>query len=58
MGQVEAQATPRGSQVDFIEDSCTVHAQLLGDVLVVSDNSECGGMNVRFDGVYRRTGAR
>lgn len=58
LGQVEAQATPRGSQVDFVEDSCTVHAQLLGDVLVVSDNSECGGMNVRFDGVYRRTGAR
>ncbi|HBS55668.1 MAG TPA: hypothetical protein DEA38_08055 [Stenotrophomonas sp.] len=58
MGQVEAQATPRGSQVDFVEDSCTVHAQLLGDVLVVSDNSECGGMNVRFNGVYRRTGAR
>ncbi|MGE8259888.1 MAG: hypothetical protein ACN6RJ_10740 [Stenotrophomonas sp.] len=58
MGQVEAQATPRGSQVDFVEDSCTVHAQVLGDVLVVSDNSECGGMNVRFDGVYRRTGAR
>ncbi|MDI9274585.1 hypothetical protein [Stenotrophomonas sp. PFBMAA-4] len=58
MGQVEAQATPRGSQVDFVEDSCTVHAQILGDVLVVSDDSECGGMNVRFDGVYRRTGAR
>mgnify|MGYP000885066726 FL=1 len=54
MGQVEAQATPRGSQVDFVEDSCTVHAQVLGDVLVVSDNSECGGMNVRFDGVYRK----
>ncbi|WP_313142863.1 hypothetical protein [Stenotrophomonas sp.] len=54
MGQVEAQATPRGSQVDFVEDSCTVHAQVLGDVLVVSDNSGCGGMNVRFDGVYRK----
>lgn len=29
---------------------------LLGDVLVVADNSECGGMNVRFNGVYRRAG--
>jgi len=37
-----------------VEDTCTVHAQLLGDVLIVADNSECGGMNVRFNGVYRR----
>ncbi|MGE6332600.1 hypothetical protein [Stenotrophomonas sp. NPDC077659] len=54
IGAVSASATPRGSQVDFVEDSCKVHAQLLGDVLVVSDNSECGGMNVRFNGVYRK----
>ena len=58
IGAVNASATPRGSQVDFVEDTCSVHAQLLGDMLVVSDNSECGGMNVRFDGVYRRAGKR
>ncbi len=58
LGGVEAVAAPHGDQVDFIEDSCKVHAQILGDVLVVSDNSECGGMNVRFDGVYRRSGTR
>ena len=28
--------------------------QLLGDLLVVADNQECGGMNVSFSGVYRR----
>ncbi|KAF1013344.1 MAG: hypothetical protein GAK31_03493 [Stenotrophomonas maltophilia] len=54
IGAVSAAATPYGSRVDFIEDSCTVRAQILGEVLWVADNSGCGGMNVRFDGVYRR----
>ena len=58
IGAVSAQAVPRGARVDFVEDTCTVHAQLLGDVLIVADNSECGGMNVRFNGVYRRAGKR
>ncbi|MNI57350.1 hypothetical protein D3C73_1124050 [compost metagenome] len=58
IGAVSAQAVPRGAQVDFVEDTCTVHAQLLGDVLIAADNSECGGMNVRFNGVYRRAGKR
>lgn len=58
MGQVEARATPRGADVEFAEDTCRVRVHLLGEVLIVSDNSECGGMNVRFNGVYRRAGKR
>jgi len=58
MGQLEAQAVPRGAVADFHDATCHVQAQVLGDVLVVSDNAECGGMNVRFNGVYRRSGMR
>ena len=58
MGQVEARATPRGADVEFVEDTCRVRVHSLGEVLIVADNSECGGMNVRFNGVYRRAGKR
>jgi hypothetical protein len=36
------------------EGPCTVNMTLVGDYLVVSDNSGCGGNNVRFDGIYKR----
>ena len=58
MGQVEARAAPRGADVEFAEDTCKVRVHSLGEVLIVADNSECGGMNVRFNGVYRRAGSR
>lgn len=57
MGQVEALAAPSGDTVAFQDATCTLRAHLLGDYLIVADNSECGGMNVRFNGVYRRTPA-
>ncbi|HEL3807788.1 TPA: hypothetical protein UMT99_003956, partial [Stenotrophomonas maltophilia] len=44
--------------VEFVEDTCKVRVHSLGEVLIVADNSECGGMNVRFNGVYRRAGTR
>lgn len=56
IGHVEARALPRGADVEFIEDTCRVRVHSLGEVLIVADNSECGGMNVRFNGVYRRAG--
>lgn len=34
-------------------DSCQVAVRLIGDFLVAVDNNSCGGMNVRFDGLYR-----
>jgi len=58
MGQVEARAAPRGADVEFVEDTCKVRVHSLGEVLIVADNSECGGMNVRFNGVYLRAGTR
>ncbi|WP_421568315.1 hypothetical protein [Stenotrophomonas sp. PD6] len=53
LGQVAASAVPTGATVVFREDTCEVRAQWLDDTLLVADNAECGGMNVRFNGVYR-----
>lgn len=36
------------------EYSCHVRLRLIGSSLVVDDNGNCGGMNVRFNGVYQR----
>lgn len=60
LGQVDAVARPDGAKVYFSDSDdagCKLQAQWLGDYMVVSDNAECGGMNVRFNGVYRRQAA-
>lgn len=57
LGAMKGIAKPVGRRVVFRdgdEDGCTVKATLVGKWLVVSDNHQCGGMNVNFDGVYRR----
>ena len=52
VGDFEAGATPSNGKVIFNDDVCRVNASLIGAYLVVADNGNCGGMNVRFDGVY------
>lgn len=37
------------------QDYCSVELINLKNYLVVRDNGECGGMNVRFNGIYSRT---
>lgn len=39
------------------EYDCRVRMRRIGGFLLVSDNKNCGGVNVSFDGVYRRTRA-
>jgi hypothetical protein len=39
-------------------DDCRVTAQLVVSYLVVRDNKRCGGVNVTFDGVYRKKPSR
>lgn len=58
MGEMSGVATPRGNRVDFSddEDECHVSLTLLPPFLLARDNERCGGMNVRFDGVYLRAG--
>lgn len=53
-GSFSGTATPKGASASVTDDACTVTMRLLGAYLVVDDNGECGGMNVRFTGVYRR----
>lgn len=57
-GGFDGLARPHGTRLVIgdpkKEYDCVVRMQLVADSLVVTDNSHCGGMNVRFDDVYRR----
>jgi hypothetical protein len=52
VGGVEAVAQPQGNELILVEEECRVALKLVGDYIVASDNSGCGGVNVRFNGVY------
>jgi len=54
VGGVEAVAQPQGNKLVLVEEECQVSLKLVGDYVVASDNSGCGGVNVRFDGVFRK----
>jgi hypothetical protein len=41
------------NSVDLNEEQCSIVLRVTGDFLVAADNARCGGLNVRFDGVYR-----
>ncbi len=56
-GDFKGDVTPVGNRVQFIEDGadgCIVDLTLIGRYMVANDNSKCGGMNVRFWGIWRR----
>jgi len=56
-GEFEGDAAPAGNHLHFVEDgpdSCTVDLTLIGKYLVANDNQMCGGLNVRFWGVWKR----
>ena len=57
LGEMSGTAAPNGNSVVFAgkdSDDCRVQLTLLPPYLLASDNSNCGGANVRFDGVYRK----
>ncbi len=60
-GDFAGEAIPDGIHASVGEDkikkdryACVVRMQLVSGNLVVNDNSFCGGMNVRFNDVYRK----
>lgn len=55
-GELGGEAAPDGNalSVGGAEDICRATLRLVGPYLVVDDNGECGGVNVTFDGVYRK----
>jgi hypothetical protein len=57
VGELEGVTTPKGDRAQLADDyadGCKARLVLVGTLLVASDNGACGGMNVSFDGVYRR----
>jgi len=56
-GEFSGEAVPAGNHLQIVDggpESCTVDLKLIGKYLVVDDNSNCGGMNVRFWGIWHR----
>lgn len=53
-GSFEGSSAPDRNVAIFTDGVCKVRATLVNALLVVSDNRACGGMNVRFAGIYRR----
>jgi hypothetical protein len=55
-GELEGEMTPQGNKSLLMMGEepyrCQANFVLLGSSLLVTDNSNCGGMNVRFNGVY------
>ncbi len=55
VGEVSGEAAPAGYVLTVGgEDDCRLTLRLVGPYLVAADNKRCGGVNVTFDGVYRR----
>jgi hypothetical protein len=54
LGMVEESVIPRQNGVLLKSGPCQIRMVLLGGWLVAGDNLKWGGMNVTFNGVYRR----
>jgi len=61
MGEFDAKAIPDHNIVTFVDrdvgyglEKCHIDATLVNDLLIVSDNQNCGGEHVTFSGVYSR----
>jgi len=57
-GDVGGDVTPNGNHIHYSEgaDACTIDLTLFGNYIVANDNNGCGGMNVRFWGIWRHIG--
>jgi hypothetical protein len=59
LGGVDGEAKPEGNHLRIVDNpgspaSCEVAMRLIGQYLIVADNSRCGGMNVRFSGLWQK----
>lgn len=56
-GDAKGVVTPTGNRLHFVQDSgCVIDLVLLGYYILAEDNQACGGLNVRFQGIWKRTG--
>lgn len=55
-GELSGEAAPAAGALTISDgadqDDCRATLRLVGPYLLVSDNKQCGGVNVTFDGVY------
>jgi hypothetical protein len=63
IGELDDKAKPSENTLNLgaeerDEYACKVAMQLVGKYLIVADNLNCGGANVTFSGVYRRSAKR
>jgi hypothetical protein len=57
-GQFSTEATPDGNRLHVVQESCVIDLALHGGFILTEDNNGCGGMNVRFSGIWRRSTGR
>ena len=62
VGEIEGTYSPKDGLIEYSEGNdeydCRMTMRLLGTHLIVADNLQCGGVNVTFSGVYKKTPKR
>ena len=53
-GEFSSEAAPSGNKLHVEDDPCKIDLALIGKYILANDNNMCGGMNVRFWGVWKR----
>lgn len=54
LGEIDGALAPTSGGYTYDDGTCKVRFQRVGAWLALSDNGNCGGMNVHFSGVFRR----
>lgn len=55
VGAISSKGAPAENVLNLTDSICQMSLKLVGNFLIVSDNGECGGVNVKFDGVYQKS---
>ena len=53
-GRISFTTEGASNPLELADGGCEVSATLVGDYLMLHDNQGCGGMNVRFQGAWKR----
>lgn len=57
IGEISGEVTPEGDRSHYVDGICQVDFSLIGKYLLLNDNNMCGGVNVRFWGIWKRNRA-
>jgi len=59
VGDMRGNASPSGNRLllsDHLSYGCTVYLTLMARYIYAFENGGCGGMNVHFEGLWKRVG--